>query len=381
VKKFGGTSLATTQRIDFIAGKIASEKKESERVVVIVSAMGNHTDELIKLALEINPVPCQRELDMLLTAGERISMSLLSIALQKYGIDAISFTGSQSGIITNCSHGNARIVDVNAFRIREELNRNKVVIVAGFQGVSPQKEVTTLGRGGSDTSAVAIASYLNADKCEIYTDVEGVFTADPRIVSSARKMRELDYEQTLTLAFCGANVLQPRSVEFAMEYNVPVEVKSSFSFKEGTIIKENVELEKQTVTSVTGNKDLYEISFKADNLLPIWEEMATRDLVIDHFFQRDGFLVLVIEKGFLTCLMEVLSKNSVKFNLLEIASIVPVGFRLDYDNELIFRIISDLKSNGISVYAFTRVNHGIKIYLQREYFESAIKLIHKDFIE
>ena len=237
VKKFGGTSVGNVELIRGIARKLAKDYHRGDQLVLVVSAMAKTTDNLFNLAYEITRHPSRRELDMLLTAGERISMSLLSLSLMEEGIPSISFTGSQSGIITDNHHGNARILKVNAFRIHEELAKEKVVIVAGFQGVSTAKEITTLGRGGSDTSAVALACYLGAQKCEIYTDVDGVYSADPRIVPNAGFINEIGYADMLALAYNGSKVLHPRAVEFACKYHVPVEVKSSFTFAPGTMIR------------------------------------------------------------------------------------------------------------------------------------------------
>ena len=229
--------MGSVELIRKIARRLAKDYHQGDKLVVVVSAMAKTTDNLFNLAYEITRHPSRRELDMLLTAGERISMSLLSLSLMEEGISSISFTGSQSGIITDNHHGNAKILKVNAFRIHEELEKDKIVIVAGFQGVSTAKEITTLGRGGSDTSAVALACYLGANKCEIYTDVDGVYTADPRIVPGASFIKEIGYADMLALAYSGSKVLHPRAVEFASKYHVPVEVKSSFTFADGTMIR------------------------------------------------------------------------------------------------------------------------------------------------
>lgn len=237
VKKFGGSSVGSVPQIQAIAKKLAKDYRRGDQLVLVVSAMAKTTDSLFSLAYEITKHPSRRELDMLLTAGERISMSLLSLSLLEEGIPSISFTGSQSGIITDGRHGNAKILKVNAFRIHEELSKDKIVIVAGFQGVSTDKEITTLGRGGSDTSAVALACYLQAERCEIYTDVAGIYSADPRLVPQAKLLGEIGYLDMLALAYNGSKVLHPRAVEFASKYKVPVEVKSSFTFAPGTMIK------------------------------------------------------------------------------------------------------------------------------------------------
>jgi aspartate kinase len=241
VQKYGGSSVADADGIKRVAQRIVATHKAGDRVVVVVSAMGDSTDELIDLANQVSPLPPGRELDMLLTAGERISMALLAMAIANLGLEAQSFTGSQAGVITDSVHGRARIIDVTPGRIATALDGGAIPIVAGFQGVSQtSKDITTLGRGGSDTTAVALAAALRADVCEIYTDVDGVFTADPRIVRAARKIPRLSYEEMLEMAACGTKVLMLRCVEYARRYDVPIHVRSSFSNKIGTWVSGHV---------------------------------------------------------------------------------------------------------------------------------------------
>jgi aspartate kinase len=251
VQKFGGTSVGDPERIKEVARRIAATVGIGAQVCVVVSAMGRTTDDLLDLAREVSDDPHPRELDMLLTAGERISVALLSIALNDLGLAAISFTGSQAGIVTDVSHGRARIVEMRTDRVRRALDEGRVAIVAGFQGVSTGFEVTTLGRGGSDTTAVALAAALGADVCEIYTDVDGVYTADPRLVPAARKLSSISYEEMLDLAACGARVLMLRSVEYARRNAVPIHVRSSFGDADGTrIVKEEDMLERAIVSGI-----------------------------------------------------------------------------------------------------------------------------------
>jgi len=252
VQKFGGTSVGTAERIKAVARRVVETRIDGYDVVVVVSAMGHTTDELVGLASEITPMPPPRELDMLLTAGERISMALLAMAISSLGHDAVSFTGSQAGIITSSEHGRAKIIDVRAARIQEALGQGKVVIVAGFQGVSTTADVTTLGRGGSDTTAVALAAALTAESCEVYTDVDGVYTADPRIVPDARVLHAVSYEEMLEMAASGARVLQLRSVEYARNHGVLLRVRSSFNETTGTWVREEDErMEKAIISGVT----------------------------------------------------------------------------------------------------------------------------------
>ena len=251
VQKYGGTSVGDAPRIQRVAERVVATRQAGNQVVVVVSAMGDTTDDLVALARQVTPDPPPRELDMLLTAGERISMALLAMAIADLGVTAKSFTGSQAGIITDTLHGKARILDVRAGRISEALGDGHVVIVAGFQGVSTTRDVTTLGRGGSDTTAVALAAALGAATCEIYTDVDGVYTADPRLVPQARKLHAVSYEEMLELAACGARVLMLRSVEYARRHGIVLHVRSSFTNAPGTWVREEDErMEKAIISGV-----------------------------------------------------------------------------------------------------------------------------------
>ena len=255
VQKYGGTSVDGPDRIRAVAKRVAEARAAGHDTVVVVSAMGHSTDELIALAHRVSPNPSRRELDMLLTTGERVSMALLAMALQDLGIEAISFTGSQSGVLTDGTHGAARITGIRPDRIRAELERQRVVIVAGFQGVNPEtREITTLGRGGSDTTAVALAAALGPGRCEIYTDVAGVFTADPRVVPAARVLARLDYHVCSTLAHLGGRVLHARCVDLAARHRVPLVVRSSFDHSPGTEITED-SMESPRVDAVTHRSD------------------------------------------------------------------------------------------------------------------------------
>ena len=256
VQKYGGTSVADVDKIKNVARKIIATKAAGHDVVVVVSALGGTTDDLLEMAYALNPAPHERELDMLLATGEQISIALLSMAIAALGYDAISFTGAQVGIVTDNSHTKARILDVHSDRIVEAIEQGKIAIVAGFQGVTVDHDITTLGRGGSDTTAVAVAAKLGAERCEIYTDVEGVFTADPRIVVDARRLDAVSYDEMLEMAATGAKVLQLRSVEYGRNHSVIMEVKSSFSADRGTVIKESDQMmEKAIVSAVTHDLD------------------------------------------------------------------------------------------------------------------------------
>ena len=260
VQKFGGSSVADAQRVSHVAGIIANTYRQGNQVVVVVSAQGKTTDHLIAQAQEVNPNPSKRELDALMATGELASMALMALALERLGMPAISLSGWQAGIHTDSTHGAARVSRIDTERLRNELDKGNIVIVAGFQGVNKYDDITTLGRGGSDTSAVALAAALNADLCQIYTDVDGVYTADPRIVPNAIKIDEITYDEMLELASLGANVLHNRSVEMAKKYNVNLEVLSSMTGAEGTIVKEVTDVEKLLIKGVTKDVNIARIS-------------------------------------------------------------------------------------------------------------------------
>ena len=256
VQKYGGTSVGTVERIHRVADRVGKAVKEGDQVVVVLSAMSGETDRLLKLAHEITALPDERELDMLLSTGERVTIALLAMELRGRGVDARSFTGRQVGIMTDSAHTKARITRVTAERIRESLAKGVVPVVAGFQGINEQSDVTTLGRGGSDLTAVALAGALKADRCVIFTDVDGVYTTDPNIVPSARRIDKISYEEMLEMASLGAKVLQSRSVEFAAKFNVPLEVNSSFKEGKGTLVtREDADMEAVAVSGVTGDRN------------------------------------------------------------------------------------------------------------------------------
>jgi aspartate kinase len=293
VMKFGGTSVADPEKIRRVAARLVDTKRAGVRVVAVVSAMGYHTDELLDLAHQVSPKPKPRELDMLISVGERISCALVAMAISDLGTAAISLTGSQAGIVTDTVHGKAKIVEVKAHRIHQELDGERIVLVAGFQGVSTEYDVTTLGRGGSDTTAVALAAALGADACEIYTDVEGVFTADPRLVADAQKLHAVSYEEMLEMAASGAKVLQLRSVEFARNHSVKVHVRSTFTDEPGTWIREEDErmLEKALISGVTHTVE--EAVYEVDGVRPadLFEALAAAEVNVDTIIQMDSRIV------------------------------------------------------------------------------------------
>jgi aspartate kinase len=296
VQKFGGSSVADAEGMKRVAARIVATKKAGNQVVVVVSAMGDTTDELIELANAVTPIPQGRELDMLLTAGERISMAVLAMAINNLGFEALSFTGSQAGVITDSVHGKARIIDVTPGRIREAIDGGAIAIVAGFQGISQDtKDITTLGRGGSDTTAVALAAALEADVCEIYTDVDGVFSADPRVVPSARKLKTVTYEEMLELAAAGAKVLHLRCVEYARRFNLPIHVRSSFTPNEGTWVVENHPdggtMEQAIISGVAHDKSEAKVTIvgvpdRTGVAARIFQAVADNDINVDMIVQN-----------------------------------------------------------------------------------------------
>lgn len=291
VQKFGGTSVGSTEKIRNAAERVIAEREAGNDVVVVVSAMGKSTDVLVDLAKELTDDPSKREMDMLLTTGEQVTISLLAMALQAKGYDAISFTGWQAGMKTEKVHGNARIVDIDEARIKEELSAGKVVVVAGFQGIADDLHITTLGRGGSDTTAVALAAALKADKCDIYTDVPGVFTTDPRYVPSARKLAGISYDEMLELANLGAGVLHPRAVEFAKNYQIPLEVRSSIENESGTLIEEESSMEQNLVVRGIAFEDqmtrvtVCGLSSGLTTLSTIFTTLANQNINVDIIIQ------------------------------------------------------------------------------------------------
>ncbi|AKP79719.1 aspartate kinase [Priestia aryabhattai] len=292
VQKFGGTSVGSVERIQHVANRVIQEAERGNQVVVVVSAMGKTTDALVKLASDITDSPSKREMDMLLTTGEQVTISLLTMALQFKGHEATSLTGWQAGIQTEAVHSNARIQHIDTTRIQSQLDRGRIVVVAGFQGCSEDGSITTLGRGGSDTTAVALAAALKAAKCDIYTDVTGVFTTDPRYVEDARKLHSISYDEMLELASLGAGVLHPRAVEFAKNYQVPLEVRSSLENENGTIVEEEVSMEQNLVVRGIAFEDnisrvtIEGLNNELQTLSTIFTALAKEQLNVDIIIQN-----------------------------------------------------------------------------------------------
>ena len=397
VKKFGGSSVANAERVFNVANIIIDDYKKGNSVVVVVSAQGDTTDDLIEKANEINPDGAsKRELDMLLSAGEQISIALLAMAIEKLGFPVISLLGWQAGFATDSNHGIARIKKVNAERIRNEIAKRNIVIVAGFQGINKYDDITTLGRGGSDTSAVAIAASMNADKCQIYTDVEGVYTADPRKVSNAKKMDAITYDEMLELATLGAQVLNNRSVEMAKKYNVELEVLSSLENKPGTIVKETVKMEKTLIrgvakdcnvatVSVVGLKDTPGIAFK------IFNKLAQQKINVDIILQSVGRdstkdITFSVPKSDAKTAMDSLAalKDSLNYKELTkdetIAKISVVGAGMESHPGVASKMFEALYDAGINIRMISTSEIKISVLIDAEYADKAVKVVHDAFI-
>ncbi len=391
VQKYGGTSLANPQRIKEVARRVVEEKKAGNDVIVVVSAMGDSTDRLLDLAREVSARPPKRELDMLLTAGERISMSLLSMAIADLGFQAISFTGSQSGIVTDNVHTRAQILDVRAYRVREELQKGKIVIVAGFQGVSPDKEVTTLGRGGSDTTCVALAAAFNAERCEIYTDVDGVYTADPRIVPKARKIESISYDEMIEFAFSGAGVLHWRCVDIARRFGVNIHVRSSFNKEKGTMVTANQDIETHGVRGITHELDLVRINLfgvrdAIETCCGLLEKLESLDIPAKSLqvsSSPDGRKTIsIIIPGSETQLIkaelatELSSQNSIVDE--GIASISIIGHGLYSRPGLARHVLDSLRRSGIEPESILTSGITLTVLTKSKDIVSAIRKLHSD---
>jgi len=398
VQKFGGTSVKDPERIKAVAERIKSYTDRDYSVVVVVSAMGKTTDVLIDLAKEINSSPSRREMDMLLSTGEQVSTALLAIALHAIGVDAISYTGSQIRLKTDGNFSNAKIAGISTDRILKSLSENKVVIVAGFQGVDDDDNITTLGRGGSDTSAVALAAVLNTRDCEIYTDVDGVYTADPRIIEKPRKLNEVSYDEMLELARLGAGVLHSRSVEFAKKYNVRLHVRSSYSLDEGTILMPMEEMvEKFVISGITAKQDEAKVTIREIPDSPgiaakIFNELGQNRIYVNMIVQSTGYdnlasISFTVKKDDLDntisiCkrLNETLGGSSVEYkDNIAIVSAVGVGMLSSYG--VAGKIFEILSGQNINIEMISTSEIGISCVIDSIYSELATKLLHKEFVE
>jgi aspartate kinase len=395
VQKYGGTSVATPERISSVADRVVETRMAGYQVVVVVSAMGHTTDELIDLAKAVNPDLPGRELDMLLTSGERISMALMAMAIQARSVDAVSLTGSQAGILTDASHGSAKIQSIRADRVREALSAGKVVIVAGFQGVDPtSREITTLGRGGSDTTAVALAAALEAQVCEIYTDVDGVFTADPRIVPDANKLTEISFDEMLELAAGGAGVLMTRSVEVGRRFNIPIHVRSSFNHSQGTWIKETT-MEQAIISGIAHDRSEAKVTVRGVPDRPgvaaaLFEPLAERSVNVDMIVQNvshDGFtdISFTVPKDIARDAVEVASKVAEDLgaegaDLDEgVGKVSLVGAGMKSHPGIAAQVFRSLSDAGINIEMISTSTIRISCVVHEEQVDDAVRALHRTF--
>lgn len=396
VQKFGGTSVADAERIHRAARKAIKAKTDGNSVVMVVSAMGKTTDKLIALAGEITDKPPKRELDMLLTTGEQISISLMAMAINAAGHEAISLTGGQIGLITDAVHTKARIQEIQAHRIRDELNKDKIVIVAGFQGVDQAGEITTLGRGASDTTAVALAAVLNAKYCEIYTDVDGIYTTDPRIEPKARKIKQISYDEMLELASLGAGVMHARAIEFGKKYNVDIHVRSSFTDSVGTFITHEVEqMEEIVVSGVTVKKDLAQFVLQELPNTPgiaaeVFAHVAEHNVIVDDIIQTfdnagKASISFTVEHADLTeCKLfieEIEKELGLKDTICNdpVAKVSVVGVGMRSHTGVARKMFKALADNQININAITTSEIKISCIIDPQDAANALRVVHAAF--
>ena len=395
VQKYGGTSVGTVEKIKRVARRIVETKNTGNKVVVVVSAMGKTTDELVDLALAINPNPPSREMDVLLATGEQVSISLLAMAIQTIGHDVVSLTGAQCGIQTSDVHKRARISGIDTARIERELADEKIVIVAGFQGVDENRDITTLGRGGSDTSAVAIAAALEAKCCEIYTDVDGVYNADPRVVPTATKMDEVSYQEVLEMASLGAGVLHPRSVELAEKFKMPLIVRSSYNNNEGTIIKEDVKMEKVLVRGIALDENIAKISiFEVPDqpgiAFKLFSMLASANIHVDMIVQNVNRTAVndisfTVDADELQEAVEVSQKFAFEVEAQKVAfdkgvaKLSVVGTGIVANAEIASKFFESLFELGINIQTISTSEIKISCLIDKERAKEAMIHIHKKF--
>jgi aspartate kinase len=396
VQKYGGTSVADVERIQNVAKRVVKTKREGYDVAVVVSALGDTTDNLIELAHQITKTPSERELDMLISTGEQVSCALLAMAIHKLGEAAISFTGAQVGIITDNSFTKARIIDMNSKRIFDELKEDKIVIVAGFQGVNLNQDITTLGRGGSNLTAVALAKFLGAKSCEMYTDVDGVYTTDPRIVKNARKIDRISYEEMFELASLGAQILQPRSIELAMKFGVPIHVRSSFSNNTGTIISKEVRaMENIVVSGVAINKDeakvtICDVPDKPGIAAKIFKDIAKENINVDMIVQnvsRTGStdISFTVPGGDLNKTVKVAKDISKRVGAGEITSdsqiakVSIVGIGMKSHSGVAADMFEALAEKDINIEMISTSEIKISCVVSKKHGEEAVRAIHDKF--
>ena len=396
VQKFGGSSVRDAERVMNVARRITETYQEGNSVVVVVSAQGDTTDDLIDKAKEINEKPSKREMDMLLSSGEQISIALLAMAIEKLGFPVVSLTGWQAGFKTDANYSNARIKTIDTERLKLELDRKRIVIVAGFQGLNKYDDITTLGRGGSDTSAVAIAAALHADLCEIYTDVDGVYTADPRFVKNAYKLDDISYDEMLELASLGANVLHNRSVEMAKKYNVKMSVRSSLNKNEGTYVKEVEQVEKMLVRGVTRDNDCARVALCGVENAPgkafqVFQMIAKEGISVDLILQSIGNgvskdIAFTVAEGDLDAVIKLLEENNNTIKATEIkgtkdvSKVSIVGAGMVSNPGVAAKMFEALSDAHININMIATSEIKVSVLVDRDDAERAVVAIHDKFM-
>ena len=396
VKKFGGTSVADKDRIYNVARRCIEEYKKGHQVVVVLSAMGKQTDVLIDMAKSISPNPSKREMDMLYTTGEQTSVALAAMAINELGVPAVSLNAFQVAMKTTAVYGNARLKRIDTERIRYELSNNKIVLVTGFQGINQYNDYTTLGRGGSDTTAVALAAALNADACEIYTDVDGVYTADPRVVKNARKMDEITYDEMLELASFGAGVLHNRSVEMAKKYGVQLVVRSSLNEHEGTIVREDVKMEKMLVSGVACDKNVTQIALlglkdKPGVAFKLFQHLANHNVNVDMILQsvgRDGTkdISFTVTEDMMDTAIETIKRHegrSLEYDQLnvttDVAKISVVGAGMMSNPGVAAKMFEAIYDANVNIMQISTSEIRVTVLIDEKYSERALNSVHDAF--
>ena len=396
VQKYGGTSVGTVERIQAVADRIIDTRQQGHQVVVVVSAMSGETDRLLKLALDLAPQPDSREVDVLLSTGEQVTIALLSIALQAKGYPSVSFTGAQVHILTDSAYNKARIVDIDAARVQKALHEGKVVVIAGFQGIDSEGNITTLGRGGSDTTAVAMAAALKASECAIYTDVDGVYTADPRIVPDARRLDRLSYEEMLEMASLGSKVLQIRSVEFANKYKVPVRVLSSFKEGSGTLVTdEDVQMEQALISGIAHNRDEAKLTIAGVPDRPgvaysILGPIADANIEVDMIVQNvsaEGMtdFTFTVHRNDYDVALKILEKTSANIGARgvkgdkKIAKLSIVGVGMRSHAGIASKMFKALADEGINIQMISTSEIKVSVVVDEKYLELGVRTLHSAF--
>ena len=401
VKKFGGSSVATPDKMRAVVRRVLQGMQEDDKVVLVVSAMGDTTDELVSLARQVTSKPYGREMDMLLSTGEQISIALMAMAFKEAGHKAVSFTGAQAGIVTSNAFNKGRILEINADRVTEALDEGNIVIVAGFQGMTDDEDITTLGRGGSDTTAVAVAGAVNADACEIYTDVDGIYTSDPRVVPNARKMEEITYGEMLEMAKLGAGVMQPRAVEMGSRFNVPIHVRSTFSEAAGTMIQEDysMEVKQYLIRGVAEDKNVAKVTIlgvpnKPGHAYRIFSGLADRNIDVDMIVQSVRYanegvtdITFTVSRDDAALVRDVLTAMQGDMNIEDVlidqnmGKVSVVGAGMAGHPGIAASMFGLMADNGINIEIISTSEISITCLIAEEHVDNAVRSIHNHFFD